>query len=94
MTTESAMFYVQWSSRSCGSRVPQLDCFQPTWASPIVVRHMSVTASTVQWPSGRLLRLTSMITSHCILVCWYSGAPTDFQKLDALEGFDGNQSVA
>jgi len=23
-----------------------------------------------------------------------SGAPTDFQKLDALEGFDGNQSLA
>jgi len=24
----------------------------------------------------------------------WAGAPTDFQKLDALEGFDGNQSIA
>jgi len=23
-----------------------------------------------------------------------TGAPTDFQKLDALEGFDGNQNLA
>jgi len=31
-----------------------------------------------------------LILSLCII----SGALTDFQKLDALEGFDGNQSLA
>ena len=25
---------------------------------------------------------------------WLPGAPTDFQKLDALEGFDRNQTLA